>query len=245
MEQKILGTHGYKIVWSAVIVMVALLTANVIYAQWSAPPEGPPDGNVSSPIHTGAAEQEKLGSLGVLGGMRSPEYCDEDGENCLVPGEGEDFELPGEFTYYLCPYSDEARGDGGSKDCSSTCVGQIGISDQCVDYWRVRNASRDRRCKQRAWHDCVYVSGPPPDSLTFEWEAMSWNDDDVEEVTFTHFWTNEEVTVQFRDVWCIDQDGNEYSDGFCEPSDKPQSCRKAPGQDLRFDDWYYCYWAQN
>ena len=92
--------HNLKYILSLVFVGVFFLGGSYLYAEWTAPPEGPPDGNVSAPIHTGPEEQEKEGDLvanlleaieDVVAGdaveagnqMRSNEYCDLSGGNCF------------------------------------------------------------------------------------------------------------------------------------------------------------------
>lgn len=76
------------------IALVILLVYQYSGAQWSNPPAGtPPDNNVAAPINVSSSPQSKLGNLGAIelvasdyvkSGLQvwSPEYCDENGENC-------------------------------------------------------------------------------------------------------------------------------------------------------------------
>src|SRR6056297_1428170 len=81
------------------LALTLALTANFAYGQWANPTQDPVGGNVSLPINTSTNLQVKEGGLIVnmllaVGGvaaqveMQSPRYCDENGENCWVPGTG-------------------------------------------------------------------------------------------------------------------------------------------------------------
>ena len=100
-----------------VVVVAALLTVNVLSANWSAPSQTPPGGNVESPIHTGSAYQKKEGDLGAER-MRSGQYCDEAGIDCI-------------------DYSDLGSGESCTTETQtvSTCGYGSSGENACPDGW--------------------------------------------------------------------------------------------------------------
>ncbi len=89
------------------LILLALVLALLVGADylnaWTVPTQAPPGGNVAAPINTSSISQSKAGQLtaqnlvafvtagvgGIVYGqshMRSPSYCDLNGQNCLVPG---------------------------------------------------------------------------------------------------------------------------------------------------------------
>ena len=72
------------------IVLFSLISYNFIGAQWTNAPSSPPANNAAAPINVSATNQVKAGGLGAgrfiaNWDMRSPFYCDENGENCFEP----------------------------------------------------------------------------------------------------------------------------------------------------------------
>jgi len=78
------------------IALTLLLGYQYSGAQWTPPPASPPNSNVDAPINTGTSPQSKLGNIGAIeliasdyvkAGLQmwSPEYCDENGANCIDP----------------------------------------------------------------------------------------------------------------------------------------------------------------
>jgi hypothetical protein len=136
---------------SKILFLYTLALTFLIYsyatAQLFVSPSGqPPSSNIPPPINTSEFAQYKTGSFTVntkisSNHMRSPRYCDMNGNNCLTPSK-----------LYRCPNIDiSSTADG---DCGSTCVGQVGIMSSCVDYEQFRAGTNDRRCRIRATYSC-------------------------------------------------------------------------------------------
>jgi|GEM_PF-3070573 len=76
------------------IALTLALAANFAYGQWANPPATAPGGNIDAPINVGNVTQYKSGNLGALrlsssvnsatSQMRSPQYCDSNGQNCVT-----------------------------------------------------------------------------------------------------------------------------------------------------------------
>ncbi len=101
--------HTSSIVSSALVsifVCSIFVGATFIHAQWNNPPGNPPQNNVAPPINTSGSiqfkdeggrigadylvgfEQVRAGNfLRADGHVRSPEYCDVNGENCFTAAE--------------------------------------------------------------------------------------------------------------------------------------------------------------
>jgi len=131
-------TFFSKLVVYAVI-LIAALSVNYIQADWSAPPNDPPTGNVDAPVNIGTTDQVKdagltvnalavfgaqyiqdslsIGSetvssdllLDVEGKIGATQYCDQDGNNCGSMGGG-----AGGSTYDLL-WNGNAGGGGGKQ----------------------------------------------------------------------------------------------------------------------------------
>jgi len=98
-------TKSLKDIGFLTIALTLALAANFAYGQWSNPPAAAPGGNVAAPINVSGDDQTKSGMLRVWtlnsnqvnstniqasgniqanGGVRSSQYCDVNGLNCLT-----------------------------------------------------------------------------------------------------------------------------------------------------------------
>ena len=66
MLKKQLKFH-FKLIIVIILTLGLSISAQSLLAQWQAPTAGPPGNNIDTPINTGIAYQEKLGSLNIAG----------------------------------------------------------------------------------------------------------------------------------------------------------------------------------
>jgi len=87
-------TKSLKDIGFLTIALTLALAANFAYGQWSNPPAAAPGGNVAAPVNVGGDRQNKSGTFGAGSlnsfvitantQMRSPQYCDQNGQNCFT-----------------------------------------------------------------------------------------------------------------------------------------------------------------
>lgn len=84
------NTRSFVHIFILGIALLVLLSYQYIGAAWTNPPAGAPGSNVDAPINVGTDNQIKLGDITAVhqkagSQMWSPEYCDENGANCIDP----------------------------------------------------------------------------------------------------------------------------------------------------------------
>ncbi len=72
------------------VALLILFSYQYLGAAWTNPPSSPTSNNVDAPINVGTDPQIKLGDITAVhqkagSQMWSPEYCDENGANCIDP----------------------------------------------------------------------------------------------------------------------------------------------------------------
>jgi hypothetical protein len=131
----------------AAVVVILFSIYTLSSATWNSPPKSPPNNNVSQLMNIGTSNQVKTGSLAssvasASDHMRSPRYCDENGQNCLTIS-----------SLFQCPYTDTTSTADG--DCGTTCAGQVSTNSFCQDFEQYREKTHDRRCRVRRTIACT------------------------------------------------------------------------------------------
>jgi hypothetical protein len=80
--------HSIKQIGFITIALTLALVANFAYGQWANPTATPPTGNIEAPLNTSSFGQVKPGNIGVseliaATKVRSDQYCDFEGNNCI------------------------------------------------------------------------------------------------------------------------------------------------------------------
>ncbi len=122
------------------LALIILLGYQYTSAQWTNPPAGtvPPANNTPAPINVGTSPQTKFGNLGVIDlnaadyvkaglQMWSPEYCDQNGQNCFTAVDVPTTGAGVGSQVYSCPVTPVSDG------CNDTCNGQLQSGSTCID----------------------------------------------------------------------------------------------------------------